>query len=51
MIYASNSSVSAVHGRGTRTVMSNVDEETALFLPMLDSFKQLEKEIQWKKTQ
>lgn len=49
MINVSNSEVSATHPKGTRTVMSNVDEKTIQFLPMLDAFKQLDKKIDWEK--
>ena len=46
-INVSNSKVSATHPRGTRTAMSNVDEKAVQFLPMLDAFRQTDKEIKW----
>jgi hypothetical protein len=51
MINVSNSKVSATHPKGTRTAMSNVDEKTVLFLPLLDAFRRLDKEIKWETAQ
>ena len=50
-IYVSNSQVSATHPRGTRTAMSNVDEKTVRFLPLLDAFRELDQQIKWEKAQ
>ncbi|HEY0428854.1 MAG TPA: hypothetical protein VGC76_13820 [Pyrinomonadaceae bacterium] len=50
-INISNSKISATHPKGTRTVMSNVDEKTIQFLPMMDAFGRLDKEIKWEKAQ
>lgn len=47
MLYVSNSRISITHPKGTRAAMSNVDQKTFVFLPMLESFKRLEKEIRW----
>jgi hypothetical protein len=51
MINVSNSKVSATHPKGTRTVMSNVDEKAVQFLPMLAAFSQIDKEIKWETAQ
>jgi hypothetical protein len=47
MINVSNFSISVVYDGGTRTVMSNVDEKTIVFLQMVDALKQLEKQLRW----
>lgn len=49
MIHTSNCSVVVEHSGGAKTVMSNVDEKTTAFLPMVEAFKKLEGELQWKK--
>lgn len=51
MITVSNSKISAVHPKGTRTVMSNVDKTATAFLPMLDAFKRFDAETKWEKAQ
>lgn len=48
-IYVSNSKISAVHTKGTRTVLSNADEKTLLFLPMLDAFRESDGKLKWEK--
>lgn len=48
MINVSNCSISVEHAGGTKTVMSNVDEKTTVFLQMVDAFTQLEKQLSWK---
>jgi hypothetical protein len=48
MINVSNCSISVEHAGGTKTVMSNVDEKTTVFLQMVDAFRQLEKQRSWK---
>jgi len=48
MINVSNCSITVEYPGGTKTPMSNVDETTTEFLPMIDAFKQLEKKISWK---
>lgn len=51
MVTVSNSKVTAKYPRETRTVFSNVDEKTVVFLKMLDAFRQLDKEIKWEKAE
>ncbi|MCZ2390819.1 MAG: hypothetical protein LC113_07045 [Acidobacteria bacterium] len=46
-ITVSNCSITASHKGGKRTVLSNVDEKASAFLPMLDAFKKLERELHW----
>jgi hypothetical protein len=48
MINVSNTTVSVEYSGGTRSPMSNVDEKTIAFLPMVEAFKELEKQINWK---
>lgn len=48
-VTVSNCSITAVHSGGTRTVMSNVDENTTVFLQMINAFKKLERELTWEK--
>lgn len=47
MVTASNCSVTVVHSSGSKTPMSNVDENTTVFLEMIDAFKHLDKELRW----
>ena len=47
-VTVSNCSISAVHTGGTRTVMSNVDERTTIYLEMIDAIKKLEAQLNWK---
>jgi hypothetical protein len=47
-ITVSNCSITVAHPAGTKTVMSNVDDSTTAFLPMLNAFKRTEKELNWK---
>lgn len=47
-VTVSNCSISAVHSGGTRTVMSNVDEKTTVYLEMIDAIKKLEAQLNWK---
>lgn len=50
-IAASNSSISVHHSKDVRTLMSNVDEKTTVFLAMMDAFKQLDARVVWEKVQ
>lgn len=51
LINVSNCSITAEYSKGSKTAMSNVDENTTVFLRMVDAFKQLEKQLKWVKTQ
>ncbi|HEX3102740.1 MAG TPA: hypothetical protein VHQ01_13140, partial [Pyrinomonadaceae bacterium] len=51
MINVSNCSITVTHTGGTKTVMSNVDERTTAYLPMVEAFKKLEKQLSWKAVQ
>jgi len=44
-------SISVGHTGGIKTVMSNVDEKTTMFLPMVDAIKNLEGQLDWQKIQ
>jgi len=48
MITVSNCSITVDHSGGTKTVMSNVDEKTSVFLQMIDAIKKAESPIKWK---
>ena len=48
MITVSNCSITVNHSGGTKTVMSNVDEKTSVYLQMIDAIKQAESQIKWK---
>jgi hypothetical protein len=48
MITVSNCSISAHHTGGTKTPMSNVGPSTTAYLPMVEAFRKLEKEVSWK---
>jgi len=48
MITVSNCSITVTHSAGTKTVMSNVDEKTSVFLQMIDAIKRTESQIKWK---
>ena len=48
MITVSNCSIAVNHSGGTKTVMSNVDEKTSIFLQMIDAIKKTESQIKWK---
>jgi hypothetical protein len=47
MITVSNCSITVVHSGGTKSVMSNVDERTTVYLQMIDAIKKLESQIKW----
>src|SRR5262249_26208909 len=47
-ITASNCSITVAYGTDTKTAMSNVDEKTTVFLEMVNAFKQLERQLDWK---
>ena len=51
MINVSNCSITVNHSGGAKTVMSNVDEKTTAYLPMVEAFKKLEKGLDWKTVQ
>lgn len=44
-----NSRIKVTYPKGVRTLMSNVDARTTAFLPLIDSFKQLDGKIKWEK--
>ncbi|CAN5413064.1 hypothetical protein BH10ACI2_BH10ACI2_00660 [soil metagenome] len=48
MITVSNCTISVTHSGGTRSPMSNVDEKTTAYLPIVEAFKHLEKQLNWK---
>ena len=48
MITVSNCSITVEYSGGTKTVMSNVDENTTAYLPMVNAFKETEKRLKWK---
>ena len=47
MITVSNCSITVVHSGGTKTIMSNVDEKTTVFLEMINSIKKTEGQLNW----
>jgi hypothetical protein len=47
-IYTSNSSIRVEYNAPSKTVMSNVDEKTTVFLEMLNAFKRLDRSLTWK---
>jgi len=48
MINVSNCTITVTHAGGTKSPMSNVDENTTVYLEMVEAFKQLEKQLSWK---
>jgi hypothetical protein len=50
MINVVNSRIKATYPKGSRTLMSNVDEKTVSFLPLMNSFKQLDGKLKWEKS-
>lgn len=48
-ISASNTKITVQHSHGARMLMSNVDEKTTAFLPLVDAFKKLDSEVKWDK--
>lgn len=48
MITVSNCSITVEYSGGTKTVMSNVNENSSVFLAMVDAFKEAEKLSKWK---
>jgi len=48
MINVSNCSITVEHTGGAKTVMSNVDEKTSVFLQMIDAIKKAGSQIKWK---
>lgn len=51
MINVSNTSISVVYPKGTRTMMMNLVKENVSRVSLFGEFKRLDKEIQWEKTQ
>lgn len=49
MLNVVNSRISVVYPKGTRTLMSNVDAKTTVFLKLMDAFKQLDGKLNWEK--
>ena len=50
-IFTSNSKIMVRHTNGTIQLLSNVDKATVKFLPMMESFRQLDRKIKWEKAQ
>ena len=48
MITVSNCSITVEYSGGTKTVMSNVNENSSVFLAMVNAFKEAEKRSKWK---
>lgn len=51
MVNVSNCSISVEHAKETKTIMSNVGNETVVFLLMVEGFKKLDGKVAWKKTE
>jgi hypothetical protein len=49
MINVVNTRIRASAPQKTRTLMSNVDEKTVGFLPLMDAFKKLDNEVKWER--
>lgn len=47
MITVSNCSITVNYSGGIKSVMSNVDEKTTVYLQMIDAIKKLESQIKW----
>lgn len=50
MLNVSNCTISVTYPGGIKSPMSNVDEKATTYLPMVEAFKQLEKQLAWKIT-
>ncbi len=48
MITVSNCTITVNYSGGSRSVMSNVDQKTTVYLQMIDAIKKLESQIKWK---
>jgi hypothetical protein len=44
-----NTRIKVASSNRARTLMSNVDEKTVNFLPLMDAFKKLDNEVKWEK--
>ncbi|HQU83566.1 MAG TPA: hypothetical protein PKY59_10590 [Pyrinomonadaceae bacterium] len=44
-----NTTITVRHSKGSRTLMSNVDKNTTVFLKLLDNFHELDKKVSWEK--
>jgi hypothetical protein len=49
MINVVNTRIRVAAPPKTRTLMSNVDEKTVNFLPLMDAFKKLDNEVKWER--
>lgn len=49
MLDVANTRISVKSSKGTRTLLSNVDAKTTVFLKLMDSFNQLDSKIKWEK--
>lgn len=49
MLDVANSRISVKSSKGTRTLLSNVDAKTTVFLKLMDAFKQLDGKTNWEK--
>lgn len=47
-LYVSNCTITVNHSGGSKSPMSNVSEKTTAYLPMVEAFKELEKQLTWK---
>jgi hypothetical protein len=50
-LYTSNCKIIVRHKNGTKSPMSNVDERTTAYLPMVDAFKALDANAAWEKVE
>ena len=50
-INVSNCKITVKHKNGTKSPMSNVDEKTTAYLPMVEAFKKLDGKISWEKVE
>ena len=48
MINVSNCTITVTHAGGTKSPMSNVSDKTTAYLPMVEGFKRLEKQLAWR---
>ena len=48
MINVSNCTITVSHAGGKKSPMSNVSDKTTAYLPMVEAFKRLEKQLAWR---
>jgi hypothetical protein len=51
LINVSNCTITVKHANGTKSPMSNVDESATAYLPMVNAFKNLDAQVDWKKAE